>query len=146
MYHSFEFSLCITTYVCICTGGDGKLKCECSRSLCDQQTWCFTNYKCFQDVKFESNFHHTRLGCIEAIREVNLDGIGVCNGALDTDNYKIQCCDSEDMCNRHLDVAPGKEDSRSPTDTGDPLPSKEALLAIHVCMDLVTVQVLTLDV
>ena len=45
----------------------------------------------------------SRAGCLDSIDVVNLEEITVCD-ILNTENYQIKCCDSEDMCNGDLEV------------------------------------------
>lgn len=92
------------------------LRCECSKSLCLGRSSCETNYKCFRDVRYHktAKYVETRLGCLESITEVNLDGIGVCKGRLNTADYKLECCDDKEFCNRELSVA---LDPEGPTDS-----------------------------
>ena len=94
------------------------LRCECSRSLCPREPICLTNYKCFKDVQYieTSNDIETRLGCLDMIPEVNLGGIRVCDGGLETSTYKIECCDDQEFCNRRLDVVVDTT-TTSPPDT-----------------------------
>ena len=35
---------------------------------------------------------------------VNLDGLDMCEGKLDTETTKMKCCDDGDFCNRNLSV------------------------------------------
>jgi hypothetical protein len=104
--------------------------CECSRSLFCPEASCLTNYKCFRKVRYveTSDYFETQLGCIESIAQVNLEVVGVCNGTLDSLDYKIRCCDHKDMCNRELDVRLGPQDPTQDTPTGspqEPSPSEE---------------------
>jgi hypothetical protein len=60
------------------------------------------------------------------IPEVNLGGIRVCDGGLETSTYKIECCDDQEFCNRRLDVvvdttttSPPDTTTTSPESAGD---------------------------
>ena len=109
------------------THNTGKLTCECSPSICYESSSCVTNYKCFRDAKLivNSNYVETRLGCLDSMPEVNLDNLTVCDGQLDSETYKIKCCDNEDYCNSALVVtleptttdAPTEEPTSATTDT-----------------------------
>lgn len=94
----------------------GMLRCECSESLCRESS-CFTNYMCFRDVQYieTGDYLRVRLGCLDDIPEVNLSGMAVCNGLLDTLDYRLACCDEEDMCNLVLDVTLPTETPKTPT-------------------------------
>ena len=89
--------------------------------MCPGETICLTNYKCFRDAKYieTSNYIETRLGCLDMIAPVNLSGVGVCEGRLDTHTYKIKCCDDGEFCNRKLDVVVGPTDATA-TSPGEP--------------------------
>ena len=83
-----------------------------------------TNYKCFRDARLieDSNYIETHLGCLDSIPEVNLDNLTVCEGKLDSETYKIKCCDDEDFCNLalHVTVEPITDTTTEPTQPTDP--------------------------
>ena len=98
------------------------LRCRCNGDLCHGATSCETNYKCFREVRYykEEDYEETRLGCMDTIDQVNLDGVGVCSGKLDDTNSKLRCCDQKDFCNLDLRVSLDVEEVEQPS-TGESL-------------------------
>ena len=72
---------------------------------------------CFKDVRYIElvDYVRVRLGCLDIIPEVNLSGMAVCDGRLETPDYKLACCDGEDMCNGALNVALETKPPTTPT-------------------------------
>ena len=89
---------------------------QCACSPCNRPR-CVANYKCTKEVQYDPDTKQTQtnLGCLNSTAQVNLDALGVCNHNLDSENFKIRCCDDGDMCNEDIDVTLDPATSQPPT-------------------------------